>query len=123
MRDAGRASAPVSVPGSTQLCTVFASIACGVSQPCRSTADSAPSAPEELTRSHELMRLAVAMDGLQPRQRAALTLFYYEDCSGEEAAAILNISLRAFWSLLHRARQAVQELMNDTNTLAKANPS
>jgi RNA polymerase sigma-70 factor, ECF subfamily len=86
-------------------------------------ADSAPSAPEELTRSHELMRLAVAMDGLQPRQRAALTLFYYEDCSGEEAAAILNISLRAFWSLLHRARQAVQELMNDTNTLAKANPS
>jgi RNA polymerase sigma-70 factor (ECF subfamily) len=86
-------------------------------------ADAAPSAPETLSRSDELKRLSAAMEGLQPRQRAALTLFYYEDCSGEEAAAILDISLRAFWSLLHRSRQAVQTLMNDTTLLAKANPS
>jgi RNA polymerase sigma-70 factor (ECF subfamily) len=86
-------------------------------------ADPAPAAPDMLMRSNELKRLTAAMNGLQPRQRAALTLFYYEDCSGEEAAAILDISLRAFWSLLHRARQAVQALMSDTAILAKANPS
>ena len=71
--------------------------------------DPAPSALDALSRDADLRRLAEAMGTLQPRQRAALTLFYYEELSGPDAAAVLGLSLRAFWSLLHRARIAVQQ--------------
>ena len=64
-----------------------------------------------LAREGDLRLLATAMAGLHPRQRAALTLFYYEELDGAEAAAVLGLSLRGFWSLLHRARQAVQQRM------------
>ena len=84
--------------------------------------DPAAGAPETLSRSEDLTRLTAAMQALPPRQRAALTLFYYEEISGEEAASVLGVSRRAFWSLLHRSRQAVQSLMDDLNTLAKAPP-
>lgn len=73
--------------------------------------DPGPTALDALAQAGELRQLAAAMRGLQPRQRAALTLFYYEELSGPDAAAVLGLSLRAFWSLLHRARQAVQERM------------
>lgn len=73
--------------------------------------DPKPGALETLTRAGDLSRLAAAMRALQPRQRAALTLFYYEDMNGPDAAQVLGLSLRAFWSLLHRARQSVQQHM------------
>ena len=73
--------------------------------------DPKPSALETLTRAGDLDRLAAAMRALQPRQRAALTLFYYEEMNGPDAAQVLGLSLRAFWSLLHRARQSVQQHM------------
>lgn len=82
--------------------------------------DPGPGASETLSRSEDLTRLTAAMQALPPRQRAALTLFYYEEVSGEEAAAIIEVSGRAFWSLLHRSRQAVQLLMDNPNALAKA---
>jgi RNA polymerase sigma-70 factor (ECF subfamily) len=85
-------------------------------------ADPGPGAPETLSRSEDLTRLTAAIQALPPRQRAALTLFYYEEVSGEEAATVLGVSRRAFWSLLHRSRQAVQCLMDNPNTLAKAPP-
>jgi RNA polymerase sigma-70 factor (ECF subfamily) len=84
------------------------------------TPDPAPGAQETLLRSEDLARLSTAIQALEPRQRAALTLFYYEDVSGEEAAVILAVSRRAFWSLLHRARQRVQTLMEDPNIPVKA---
>jgi len=73
--------------------------------------DAAPDALEAMSRASELARLAAAMATLQPRQRAALTLFYYDELEGAEAAAVLGVSLRAFWSLLHRARQSLQQQM------------
>jgi len=73
--------------------------------------DPKPGALETLTRAGDLSRLAAAMRALQPRQRAALTLFYYEEMNGPDAAQVLGLSLRAFWSLLHRARQSVQQHM------------
>jgi RNA polymerase sigma-70 factor (ECF subfamily) len=74
--------------------------------------DATPGAFEIMSRTGELRQLAVAMRLLQPRQRAALTLFYHEELSGEEAAVVLGISQRAFWSLLHRARKAIQQQMD-----------
>jgi RNA polymerase sigma-70 factor (ECF subfamily) len=82
--------------------------------------DPAPGAHETLQQSEDLMRLAAAMHALPPRQRAALTLFYYDEISGEEAAAILAVSRRAFWSLLHRSRQSVQAFMENPPILARA---
>jgi RNA polymerase sigma-70 factor (ECF subfamily) len=84
------------------------------------TPDPAPGAQDALLRSEDLRRLSAAIQALEPRQRAALTLFYYEDVSGEEAAGILAVSTRAFWSLLHRARQRVQALMDDPGNPLKA---
>jgi RNA polymerase sigma-70 factor (ECF subfamily) len=74
-------------------------------------ADPAPGAFETLARREERRHLAAALAQLQPRQRAAVTLFYYEELSGPEAAAVLGLSLRAFWSLLHRARHSIQQQM------------
>jgi RNA polymerase sigma-70 factor (ECF subfamily) len=71
-------------------------------------ADPAPSTLEALAQAAELRQLAAAMQLLEPRQRAAVTLFYYEELSGPEAAAVLGLGLRAFWSLLHRARQTLR---------------
>jgi RNA polymerase sigma-70 factor (ECF subfamily) len=70
--------------------------------------DPAPSALDALTERSDLRLLQAALAKLPERQRAALVLFYYEDMSGEDAAQVLGLSLRAFWSLLHRARQSVQ---------------
>ena len=65
--------------------------------------------PEDrVALASDLRRLGVAMDHLPPRQRAALTLFYYDEMSGSDAAAVMDLSLKAYWSLLHRARQALQ---------------
>jgi len=71
---------------------------------------------DALARASELRQLAVAMDRLPPRQRAALVLFCYEETEGAEAAAMLGVSLRAFWSLLQRARRSVQQQMRITST-------
>jgi RNA polymerase sigma-70 factor (ECF subfamily) len=79
--------------------------------PAMEAPDPAPDALDSLALAGDLRRLAAALKQLQPRQRAALALFYYEEMSGPDAAAVLGLSLRAYWSLLHRARQAVQERM------------
>lgn len=46
---------------------------------------------------------------LSGRQRAALTLFYFEGLSGRDAAAAMAMSEKAFESLLARARAALRE--------------
>ena len=81
--------------------------------------DPAPDALAGLSRHDDLQRLSQALARLPPRQRAALTLFYYEDLPGPEAAAVLGLTLRAFWSLLHRARQSAQTLISDNPVTAQ----
>jgi RNA polymerase sigma-70 factor (ECF subfamily) len=70
-------------------------------------ADPAPIADAALADAQESRRLRTALQALQPRQRAAVVLFYYQEMEGPDAAAVLGLNLRAFWSLLHRARQAL----------------
>lgn len=79
--------------------------------------DPAPSALETIAREADLRRLARALQTLPPRQRAALTLFYYEELGGPDAAAVLGVSLRAFWSLLHRARESVQKQVQPVSSV------
>ncbi len=74
-------------------------------------ADPAPSALEALSSRQEALALRSALASLPDRQRVALTLFYHEELGGAEAAATLGITLRAYWSLLERARRALRDQM------------
>lgn len=74
-------------------------------------ADPAPSALESLASRREAQALRDALASLSERQRVALTLFYQEELTGAEAAAALGLNLRAFWSLLERARHALRHRM------------
>jgi RNA polymerase sigma-70 factor, ECF subfamily len=55
--------------------------------------------------------LAQALDALPHRQRAALALFHMEGLSGREAAEVMQVSEKAFESLLIRARAALRQKM------------
>jgi RNA polymerase sigma-70 factor (ECF subfamily) len=68
-------------------------------------------AETQLIRQQTLSQVQRALDRLPPRQRAAFVLFHVEEVSGQEAAALLGVGLRAFWSLLQRARLAVEREM------------
>ncbi len=64
-----------------------------------------------MIRRQTLGQVQKALETLPPRQRAAFVLFHVEEVSGQEAAALLGVGLRAFWSLLQRARLAVEREM------------
>ncbi len=77
-------------------------------------ADPAVGALEALSARRDAQALRAALASLPDRQRIALTLFYLEELPGAEAAKTLGVSLRAFWSLLERARHALRHRMQRT---------
>jgi len=71
--------------------------------------------PEQRTALVEReQRLAAALAILPERQRAAIVLCHFEDCSQAEAAGILDISEEALESLLARGRRRLRELLVET---------
>jgi RNA polymerase sigma-70 factor (ECF subfamily) len=54
------------------------------------------------------------LEHLPEDQRRAVTLFYWEDKSVKEAAAILNMPEGTVKSLLHRARRSLGEMMESS---------
>jgi RNA polymerase sigma factor (sigma-70 family) len=58
-------------------------------------------------------RTMTAVHALPDRQRAAIVLTYYEECSNMAAAQILDMNVKAFESLLLRARQALKAALGD----------
>jgi RNA polymerase sigma-70 factor (ECF subfamily) len=66
------------------------------------------SAPEQIARRQVRQAVAHAMAGIPARQRAAITLFYFEGLSGIDAAQVMGIKVAAFEQLLLRARRAVK---------------
>jgi RNA polymerase sigma-70 factor (ECF subfamily) len=68
-------------------------------------ADSAPN-PETATSIHEdQQRVRVLLDELNPTDRAAVILYYWNDFSYEQIAESLNLTVSAVKSRLHRARE------------------
>jgi RNA polymerase sigma factor (sigma-70 family) len=66
--------------------------------------------PQVVAEEQELHRLVLhAVEGLSPKDRAATLMFYYEQLSIEEIAAILGISVVAVKGRLHRARKQLRE--------------
>lgn len=72
-------------------------------------ADDAPLADALLEREHIEGAVRAAIAALPDRQRATIVLTYYEDCSNRDAATMLDMNLKAFESLLLRARKALGE--------------
>lgn len=62
-------------------------------------------------------RAMKAVHALPDRQRAAIILTYYEDCSNMAAAGILDMNIKAFESLLLRARQTLRTELNDVRAV------
>ena len=75
--------------------------------------DAAPSWPEEAVRPADepgpgADRMRELVDALPPAQRAAITLFYFEDRSVQEAARVLGTNENTVKTHLHRARAALR---------------
>lgn len=60
----------------------------------------------------------MAMAALPDNQRAALVLTYFEECSNMAAADMLSMNIKAFESLLVRARQALRKALEADGILA-----
>jgi RNA polymerase sigma-70 factor (ECF subfamily) len=65
-------------------------------------------APESIARDERRQAVTAALARIPVRQRAAITLFYFEGLSGKEAAEVMDLKVTAFEQLLLRARRAVK---------------
>lgn len=80
---------------------------------------SVESEPElSLTKEHsslKLSRLYKALDELRPDQRQCLTLFFFENCSYEEAAEIMEIDIKQVKSYIQNGKIRLKNLLKHTN--------
>lgn len=74
-------------------------------------ADEAPLADSAIEHDQARGAVIAAMDRLPERQRAAVVLTYYEELSNLDAAAMLEMNIKAFESLLLRARRALKDML------------
>ena len=79
--------------------------------------DPAPTSLDKIAAEETSRLVAHALEDLPPRQRAAITLCYYAEINGQEAAEILEISVSALESLLVRGRKALRLRLNDLGDL------
>lgn len=70
--------------------------------------DDRPLAEEVLIKRQRAQSVKIALQLLPDRQRAAITLNYYEEMSNQEAAEAMGIALGAYQQLLFRARQSLK---------------
>lgn len=66
-------------------------------------------ASEELMRNELVEKVEAALAALPETQRTAILLFREKDMSYEDISAILNCSLSATKSLIHRGRESLKE--------------
>ena len=74
-------------------------------------ADDAPLAPALIAAEQERQRVVAAIAALPDNQRAAIVLTYYEDQPNAAAADTLDMNIKAFESLLLRARGALKRAL------------
>ncbi len=75
------------------------------------TPDVKASATKALDDKQRRDRVRAALGGLPERQRAAVTLCYFQELSNIEAAEILGVSVDALESLLARARRGLKSAL------------
>ena len=72
-------------------------------------ADETPLADAQIEAEQRRNAAAAAVQRLPERQRAAIILTYYEEFSNQMAANTLDLNIKAFESLLMRARAALRD--------------
>lgn len=77
-------------------------------EPPPERADDAPGAAERIDAERRRAGVVAAIAALPDRQRAAVVLTYYEDQPNQTAAAAMDMNIKAFESLLLRARTALK---------------
>jgi RNA polymerase sigma factor (sigma-70 family) len=76
-------------------------------------ADETPLAPDRIVAEQQRLRVVAAIGALADNQRAAIVLTYYEDQANAAAAATMDMNIKAFESLLLRARGALKRALCD----------
>ena len=70
-----------------------------------------PNPEAAVARREQAEQIQQLLATLSPTDRAAITLRYWYDCSYEEIAEALSLTVSAVKSRLHRARRALAEMM------------
>jgi RNA polymerase sigma-70 factor, ECF subfamily len=73
----------------------------------------APDPESETSRRQEDERLHNCLQSLDPIDRAAVIMRYWQDCSEAEIAQALKLTVPAVKSRLHRARRALADLWEE----------
>ena len=71
-----------------------------------------PNIPPDVVNSLDAAQALEFLRQVQEPYQAVLTLFYMEDCSYEEIAAILKVSVGTVRSRLNRGRQRLRNLLS-----------
>lgn len=71
-------------------------------------ADTQSPAEQRLAIADRDIKLRAGLDRLPDRQKAALVLFYFDELSQKEAAEVMELGLKAYESLLTRAKNALR---------------
>lgn len=79
-------------------------------------ADEAPLAPALIEAEEQRQRVVAAIAALPDNQRAAIVLTYYEDQPNAAAAETMDMNIKAFESLLLRARGALKKALLSDHT-------
>lgn len=82
--------------------------------------DESPSADSAIDQNRLAEATRECIAALPDRQRAAIVLTYYEDLSNQMAAEHLEMNIKAFESLLLRARKALRTGLEARGVLAAA---
>jgi RNA polymerase sigma factor (sigma-70 family) len=82
-------------------------------------ADDTPLAPEEMDAARLRAATVAAIAALPDRQRAAIVLTYYEEVSNQVAAETMDMNIKAFESLLLRARSALRAALTPMKEAAQ----
>jgi RNA polymerase sigma-70 factor, ECF subfamily len=72
-------------------------------------ADESANAEDQLLDNEQDYALIKAVNLLPPQQNVAVQLYYYDGFSQSEAAAVMKMHVKAFESLLYRARQRLKK--------------
>ncbi len=81
---------------------------------------SSPDPENETVRRQEKTRMQRLLQSLDPVDRAAVVMRYWQDCSELEIAQTLKLTVPAVKSRLHRARRELAKLWEDEKPRLKA---
>lgn len=79
-------------------------------------ADETPLADTQMEQREETGTARALVEALPDRQRAAIVLTYYEELPNAKAAGVLDMNIKAFESLLHRARGSLRKAFDARET-------